>query len=154
MRGIEATSKVKSLYPNTAILILTMHKSIEYLSHSISAGASGYLLKEDSDVELLSAINAIRKGEIYVSKLMSKEFEIEITDLKRGMFQYRTELLSARENEVLKLIAEGNSNKKIADLLFISPRTVETHRANIMKKLCLKNSAELIKYAIITGIIT
>lgn len=151
LRGIEATHEIKAIYPNIKVLLLTMHKSKEYLYHSISAGAQGYLLKEDSEVELFSAIDAIRKGDIFVSKLLTKELTEDLSYLHYGGGQLPTDPLTPREREILKLVAEGKSNKEISELLFISIRTVENHRANIMNKLKIKKTADLIRYAIQKG---
>lgn len=152
LQGIEATREIKKLHPDLIVLILTMHKNKEFLYHAISAGARGYLLKEDSDVELFSAIEAIRKGAIYVSAIIADEVSEDFSYLTKGNRHFSSNLLSKRETEVLKLIAEGKSNKEIADLLYISIRTVENHRANIQKKLDLNNTAELVRYAIQRGI--
>ena len=151
LRGIEATHEIKALYPKIRVLLLTMHKSKEYLYHSISAGAQGYLLKEDSEVELFSAIDIIRKGDIYVSKLLTREITEDLSYIHYGGGQLPTDPLTPREREVLKLVAEGKSNKEISDLLFISIRTVENHRANIMNKLNIKKTADLIRFAIHKG---
>ena len=151
LRGIEATHEIKIIMPEVKILVLTMHKSKEYLYHCISAGAQGYMLKEDSEVELFSAIDAIRKGDIFVSKLLTKELTEDLSHLHYGDGQLPTDPLTPREREVLKLVAEGKSNKEISELLFISIRTVENHRANIMNKLRIKKTADLIRYAIQKG---
>ncbi len=153
LRGIEAASEIKSILPDAKILILTMHKSKEYLYHCISAGAQGYILKEDSEVELFSAIDAIRKGEMFISRLLTRELTEELSHLYHGDGHLPTDPLSPREREVLKLVAEGKSNKEIADLLFISSRTVENHRANIMTKLKMNKTADLIRYALQKGYI-
>lgn len=151
IRGIEATREIKSLYPNMKVLILTMHRKKEYLYHAIAAGAEGYLLKEDSDVELFSAVKTVRKGGFYVTRLLAGELAQDISHMYKGNRELPSDPLSTREREILKLIAEGKSNKEIAKLLFISMRTVENHRANIMRKLNLTNTAEIIKYAILKG---
>ena len=133
------------------ILILSMHKNKEYVHHVFSAGAEGYLLKEDSDTELFTAIETIRRGEKYISPLLSKELAgafIEISTRSGGI---SSEPLTTREREVLKLLSEGKSNRMVADLLYISERTVQHHRANIMTKLNLKTIADLVKYAIRQG---
>jgi DNA-binding NarL/FixJ family response regulator len=149
IRGIEATREIKTINPGVKVLILTMHKSKEYLYHSISAGAEGYLLKEDADTELFSAIEKVQEGGVYISPILSEELTDDFFQMCRGGFKELTsEELTPREREVIKLIAEGKANKEIANLLFISTRTVENHRANIMKKLNLKNTSELVKYAI------
>lgn len=151
MRGIEATREIKSLYPNVKVLILTMHRRKEYLYDAIAAGAQGYLLKEDSDVELFSAVKTIRKGGFYVTRLLAGELAEDISHMYKGNAELPSEPLATREREVLKLIAEGKSNREIAELLFISIRTVENHRANIMEKLNLNRTAKIIKYAILKG---
>ncbi len=151
LRGIEATREIKMIYPDMKVLILTMHKSKEYLYHAISSGAEGYLLKEDADTELFSAIKTIRQGGIYISPLLSEELTDDLVQTCRGNGKLPFERLTTREREVLKLIAEGKSNKEIANLLFISVRTVQCHRANIMKKLNLEKTADLVKYSIRKG---
>ena len=151
MRGIEATREAKIICPDIKVLILTMHKNTEYVQHAIKAGANGYLIKEDSDTELLTAINKILQGDRYISHTLS----LELTDnfLRKGRkdFKHPFDGLTIREREVLKLIAEGKSSKDIAGLLFISPRTAEHHRANIRKKLSLQSTADLTKHAIKMG---
>ncbi|MFH1083804.1 MAG: response regulator transcription factor [Pseudomonadota bacterium] len=151
MRGIEAAYEAKKIRPNLKILILTMHKNTEYLYHSMNAGAEGYLIKEDSDTELLAAIRKVLRGERYVSRNLSLELTDDFIQRDRGEFRRPIDRLSIREREVLKLLAEGNSSKEIADLLFISSRTAEHHRANIKKKLDLRSTADLVKYAIKKG---
>ncbi len=154
LRGIEATHEIRIIMPEVKILVLTMHKSKEYLYHCISAGAQGYILKEDSEVELFSAIETIRKGDMFVSKLLTRELTEDISNFYRGDGQIPTDPLSPREREVLKMVAEGKSNKEIADLLYISTRTVENHRSNIMTKLKLRKTADLIRYAVLKGYVT
>jgi DNA-binding NarL/FixJ family response regulator len=151
LRGVEATCEIKMNYPEIKILILSMHKNKKYLYHALSAGANGYLLKEDTDTELFSAIKTVREDGIYVSPLLSKELTTDFIKLYKGNAKLPTEPLTIRERQVLKLIAEGKSNKEVAELLFISARTVQHHRANIMKKLSLKKTADLVKYAIRKG---
>ena len=151
IRGIEATREIKVMNPAVKVLILTMHKSKEYLYHSISAGAEGYLLKEDADTELFSAIQSIQDGRVYISPILSAELTDNFVKICRGGTGPHADKLSFREREVTKLIAEGKTNKEIAMLLFISTRTVEKHRSNILNKLNLKNTSQLIKYAIRKG---
>ena len=143
LRGIDVVRGIKTKYPEIKILILTMHK--EYLQQALSAGADGYLLKEDADRDLFSAIENIRQGRVYISPRLTGEL--------LGKRVHSAELLSTRETDVLKLIAIGKSNKAIAEILFISVRTVESHRAHIMAKLRLKSTADLVKYAIQKGFI-
>jgi DNA-binding NarL/FixJ family response regulator len=140
--------------PEVKVLILTMHKDKEYLYHAVSAGAEGYLLKEDADSELFSAIDTIRGGELYVSPLLARELNDDWVKMCRGELKLPSECLTTREREIVKLIAEGKSSKDIAALLFISARTVEHHRANIMSKLNIRKTADLVKYAISKGYIS
>jgi DNA-binding NarL/FixJ family response regulator len=153
LRGIEAICEIKSLHPKVKVLILTMHRDKEYLYQSLSSGADGYLLKEDADTELFSAIKKIREGAFYASPSLSKELNAYLK-LEGGGddgSSYKGECLSTREREVLKLIAEGKSSREVAEILYISIRTVDHHRANIMDKLKLRKTADLVKYAIHKG---
>lgn len=146
--GIDFIPEITDLYPEIKILILTMHKRKMYLVQAMAAGAHGYLLKEDSDIELLDAIEAINKGETYISNPLWGDYRKNykhIIDLqKKAMVQP----LSKREIDVIKLIADGQSNKEIAANLEISIRTVENHRLNISKKTGINKTAEFVKYAI------
>ena len=154
LRGLEATREIKSLYPRIKILILSMHKEREYLYHALTVGAEGYLLKEDADGELISAIETLRQGGTFISPLLSAQMADIFMDKFKAGGESRTtagELLTIREREIVKLIAEGKSSKEIGELLFISSRTVQHHRANIMRKLSLKKTADLVKYAIQKG---
>jgi DNA-binding NarL/FixJ family response regulator len=154
LRGLEATREIKILNPEIKVLILSMHKDREYLYHALTAGAEGYLLKEDADGELISAIETLRRGGTFISPLLSNQ----IADIFVDKFQTNgeprmapEEPLTSRERQIVKLIAEGKSSKEIGELLFISSRTVQHHRANVMRKLNLKKTADLIKYAIQKG---
>lgn len=155
MRGIEAIHEIKIIRPDVKILIVTMHKDKDYLNKTISAGAHGYVLKEDANKELFSAIEKVRSNKLYVSPKLSEELAEDWARMQRGEVApaREKELLTNREREVLKLIAEGKSSKEIAVLLHISNRTVEGHRAKIMEKLNLKKTADLIKHAIQRGYI-
>lgn len=146
--GIGVTREIKKRFPDIKVLILTMHKSTEYLYVAVSAGAQGYLLKEDSDVELFTAIETIRMGGNYVSGNLTSDIAGDLSSYIKGTGKFPFEPLTKREKEVLKLIVEGKSNKEIGDLLFISVRTVENHRFKVMKKLKVNNTADLVKYAI------
>ena len=153
LRGLEATREIKIISPEVKVLMLTMHKDREYLCHAFSAGAEGYLLKEDADSELLAAISTLRKGGTYISPLLSPQLAdlfVERTSPSRSS-RAPGESLTVREKEIIKLIAEGKSSKEIGGLLFISSRTVQHHRANIMRKLNIKKTADLVKYAIQKG---
>ena len=138
LRGLEATREIKIISPEVKVLILTMHRDKAYVYYAISAGAEGYLLKEDADTELFKAIETIRSGDYYISPLLSGGLTHELIQAHHNGQFPPPESLTVREREVLKLVAEGVKSKEIADLLFISVRTVEHHRANIMRKLNIK----------------
>jgi two-component system, NarL family, response regulator NreC len=149
LRGIETLREVKSLHPDVKSLVLTMYRDREYLFGAMSAGASGYVLKDDADTQLFAAIDKIRRGGVYVSPRLADDLvELAARGRRDGPDGDR---LSLREREVLKLTAEGKTSKEIADLLGISYRTVEHHRANITDKLNLKGTADLVRYAIGNG---
>lgn len=155
LRGLEATREIKALEPTIKVLILTMHKDTKYLYHALSASAEGYLVKEDADTELFDAINRICSGGTYISPLLSVALTDDVIRMyHHGQKRPHLDPLTPREREVLTLIAEGRSNKEIADLLFISVRTAQHHRANIMKKLNTRKTADLVRYAIRGGYIT
>lgn len=154
LNGIEATRQIKKLSPQTKIIILSMHSHDRYISELISLGASGYLLKDSTGVEIIKAVSAAMKGDVYLSPSISRRVIDDYLTLKKT--SSREDLyakLSNREREVFQMIAEGHSTKKIADILFVSASTVKTHRANIMEKLQLKNISQLIQFAIRLGIV-
>ncbi len=154
LRGIEAIHRIRKINKKVKILILTMHKNEDYVYDCLVAGAQGYILKEDADTELISAIETIKQGKVYVSASFASEV-IKVLVMRKDKVKNRAPLgiLSRREREIFKLIGEGNSNKKISTLLSISIRTVEHHRVSIMKKLGVSNIAGLIKHAIKTGLV-
>ena len=148
LNGVEATRQIKRDCPQVKILILTMHESEDYIRQSFASGAMGYILKDATAHELLDAIHAVQKGEAVLSPAITR---LVIEDyLRWGDLQKEADPhgLSPREREVLQLIAEGYSNKQIAEILSISIKTVQAHRLNLMTKLDLHDRAELIKYAI------
>jgi DNA-binding NarL/FixJ family response regulator len=153
LRGIEAIQEIKRIRPHARVLILTMHKEKEYLYLSLSSGAMGYLLKEDADRELFAAIARIRQGKTYVSPYFSDQLLDDLVQAGKGegKLPLENEVLTVRERQIVKLIAEGRSSKEIGDLLFISPRTVENHRAKIMDKLHVNKVVDLVKYAVRKG---
>ncbi len=153
LSGLEATREIKSIYPHIKVLILSMHKNDGYLKHALGAGCDGYLLKEDADEQLFTAIDVIRKGRTFISHLFSDD-SLTSQREKTMKLQHSNEdsgQLTARERQVLKLVAGGRASKEIAELLFLSVRTVEHHRANIMRKLNLRKTADLLQYAIKEG---
>jgi DNA-binding NarL/FixJ family response regulator len=151
LRGVEATQEIKIIDPGIKVLILTMYKSENYISQAFSVGVDGYLLKEDAETELIKAIQTLQKGDIYISPLLSTQLRNLLTE-KHIEFQTESSL-TLRESEILQLIAHGKSNTEIGDLLSISIKTIESHRKHIMRKLNLKNTVELVKFAIKNGYI-
>ncbi len=147
LNGIQTTLKIKNEYPDVKVLIMTMHDDREYLNSSISAGADGYMLKEDSDMELLTAISTIRKGDRHVNGNLAIVLAEQLISNRKEEGP-ALEILSRREIQVLTSLAQGRNNADIAEELCISKRTVEGHRAKIMKKLKMKKIAELVRYAI------
>ncbi len=148
IRGIEATREIKMSYPLIKVVVLTMHNNMEYLRHAMSAGADAYVLKQDAGTELFTAIDQVRSGNVYISPVFAVDLADNFVNKCRGEETQSDDVLTSRQREVLKLIAEGKTNKEIADLLYISRRTVEKHRAKIMGKLHLKTTAGIVKYAI------
>ena len=153
LNGLEATRRIKKKFPQTKVVVLTMHANEEYIFQILNAGADGYLVKETAFQDLISAINAVHKGEAFMSPSISKKVMTDYIQRAQGEEKVGFDTLTTREREILQLVAEGNSNKKIAEALFISPKTVETHRAHIMDKLNIHDRAGLIKYAIRKGMI-
>jgi len=142
LRGLEAIREIKKTYPQVKVLVLTMHKKKEFLRQALRDGADGFLLKEDAGGELIRAVQTVRNGGKYLSPLLSDVLT------RLALEEEKTEILTMREREVLKLLAEGKRTKEIAAALYISPHTVRRHRSNIMEKLNIKNLADLVKYAI------
>ena len=154
MDGLTATTELRRLMPDLAILILTMHDDDEYLFRAIHAGASGYILKSAPHEELLTAIRSVAAGNAYLYPTATKRLMNEyIERLKHGENTDTFESLSEREKEVLALIAKGFSNKEIAEQLIISVKTVESHKSNVMEKLGLKTRPELVKFAVKKGLL-
>jgi DNA-binding NarL/FixJ family response regulator len=154
MSGMEAIREIKKRCPDIRIIALTVHKTDEYLHTSLQAGADGYVLKDATHEELVLAIKKVMKGQSYLSPGVSgKVIEGYLEGKETVLSDSPWETLSPREREVLKLIAEGYKNKEIADDLCISLKTVEKHRANLMKKLDLHNAAALTVYAMQKGLV-
>jgi DNA-binding NarL/FixJ family response regulator len=145
LRGLEAAREIKTLYPQIKILFLTMHKKKDFLQEGVEADVDGFLVKEDADIELLQAVEAIRRGQKFFSPLLSGKLADLVRDSGKG------DPLTRREKEIVKLLAEGKSSKEIAQLLYISVYTVRRHRDNIMKKLEFKGLADLVRYALEQG---
>ncbi len=152
MTGIEATEKIKKIYPDIKVLILSMHSDYNNISDAIDAGADGYIPKDISAEELVEAILTVNSGKNYFHTSISDEI-IKNYATKRKKSSTLLPQLTKRELEVLKLFAEGYNNNEIADKLFLSVRTIESHKNHILQKTNMKNSVELIKYAIKNKII-
>jgi two-component system response regulator NreC len=154
LNGIEATRQIKKILPRIKIIILSMHSHDRYISELIGLGASGYLLKDSTGEEIIKAVSAAMKGDVYLSPSISRRVIDDYLTLKKTSSQEDLYThLSNREREVFQMIAEGYSTKKISDILCVSPSTVKTHRANIMDKLQLDNVSKLIQFAIRLGIV-
>jgi DNA-binding NarL/FixJ family response regulator len=154
MNGMEAILDIKRRNPGTRVLVLTMHRTEEYIHESLRAGADGYLLKDSTHAELLVAIRSIINGKTYLSPDISdKVIQVYLGTGRTEQSASSWDTLTHREREVLKLVAEGHPNKYIADFLSLSIKTVEKHRSNLMKKLDLHNASTLTSYAIEKGLV-
>jgi DNA-binding NarL/FixJ family response regulator len=155
LNGIEAARQITASRPDTAVVILSMHADEGYVLRALNAGARAYLLKDSATTDLVQAIRAVVEGKSFFSPAVSKVLlQDYMRKLRRSGAEDSYDLLSPREREVLQLVAEGKSNKEVANLLNLSTYTVETHRAKIMQKLNLKGVPELILYAVRKGIIS
>jgi DNA-binding NarL/FixJ family response regulator len=155
MSGLEATRRIRKRFPKTKVLALTQYEDREYIVPTIEAGARGFVSKTAAFSELASAIQAVYRGGSFLSPLAAaavvEECQQKVAiEGEKDSYQHLTD----REREMLKLVAEGYTAKEIADMLVISLRTVETHKTNLMKKLNIRNKADLIRFAIRRGIIT
>lgn len=144
--GLNATRQIKTQFPDVQILVLSMHRSDEYFFEMLRAGASGYILKSARTSDLLEAIRVVSRGEVFLYPAMAQKLVRGYLNLEEWENDTQT-ILSPREKEILFLMAEGYSYKKIAEKLVISPSTVYSHRSNLMSKLGLNNRHELIEYA-------
>jgi DNA-binding NarL/FixJ family response regulator len=153
MNGIEATRRiVEKTSHKVKVIGLTMHSDIRYVIRMLKAGASGFLLKDCSSEELVEAIKVVKQGEIYLCDWVKENLAKDYVDILKGHKLPAFSVLTVREREVLELLADGKTTKEIAFRLKVSPKTVETHRQNIMEKLGISNTAELVKYAIREGL--
>jgi DNA-binding NarL/FixJ family response regulator len=152
MNGLEATARISREFPQVKVLILSMHANEEYVYQALRSGASGYLLKDSGAEELELALRAIARGETYLCPAVSKYV---VSDYVRRLNQDQTPLdqITPRQREILQLIAEGKSTKDIAELLYISTKTVETHRTQLMDRLDIHDIAGLVRYAIRIGLV-
>jgi DNA-binding NarL/FixJ family response regulator len=153
LNGLEATRRILEQSPVAKIVILSMHSDRRYVTEALKSGALGYLLKDSAPEELLQAINRVMAGQYFLSSGVNQQVIADFAHRPAGAEQTPYNLLSAREREVLQLLAEGSSTKQIADRLNLSAKTVESHRLNLMDKLNFHSIAELTKYAIREGLI-
>ncbi len=153
--GIELIPRILEKQPDIKLIILTMHKNEQYVCSALLAGALGFLLKEDSDTELLCAIDNVMDGQITISPEFKRSFSDDVlNDCHKRQASSRKIALSPREEQILKMISKGITNKEIGEILDISKRTVENHRASLKKRLNAKKTADLVKYAISEGYIS
>lgn len=155
LSGTEAARRIAETLPDTAIVILSMHSDEGYVLQALKAGARGYLVKDSAEGDLIDAIKAVSEGKAFFSPEVSKMLvEDYVREIRTRGVEDSYALLTAREREILHLLAEGRSNKAIATLLNLSLFTVETHRRNLQEKLNLHSLAELILYAVRKGLIS
>lgn len=155
LNGIEAAHQITQSHEEIGVIILSMHADEGYVLRALKAGAKGYLLKDSAESDLILAIRAVADGKSFFSPRVSRVLlDDYVRKLKRSGAEDAYDLLTPREREILQLVAEGKSNKEVANLLNLSVYTVETHRANLMQKLHLKSIPELTLYAVRKGIIS
>ena len=155
MNGIEATRQILRRAPATRVLVLSMHSEEAYVTRALQAGASGYLLKDSAGKDLLKAVAAVAEGLTFFSPVVAKAMlDDYVKRVATGAILDRYHSLSDREREIFQLLAEARTNKEVAQILDISPMTVETHRSRILQKLDIHNTAELVLYAHRRGVIS
>jgi DNA-binding NarL/FixJ family response regulator len=155
LNGIEAVSQIRKASPATQAMVLSMHSDETYILRALSAGAKGYILKDAVEDEILPAVRSVLKGKSYFSPAIAKTLlEDYVRYLRQRGLEDSYDLLTDREKEILQLLAEGRSNKEVANLLVLSVTTVETHRTNMMQKLGLHSAAEIVLYAVRKRIIS
>ena len=153
--GLAATREIVNRLPHTKVVVLTMHDNEEYLRQALDAGATGYVLKEAVDTEIAVAIRVVQRGEVFLYPSFTRVLLGDLIQAEEADDRFEPdgyELLSEREKEVLRLVALGDTNREIAERLFLSVRTVETYRARLMEKLNLKSRGELVRYALRKGL--
>jgi two-component system response regulator NreC len=156
LNGIDATQQIVRRVPETRVLMLSMHSDEAYLTRALQAGATGYILKDSAGKDLLKGVEAVAAGQPFFSpaieRLMLDDYVRRAAGITAVADRYET--LSAREREIFQLIAEARTSREVAEYLDISPATVETHRARILQKLDIHNTAELVLYAVRRGVIS
>jgi DNA-binding NarL/FixJ family response regulator len=150
LNGIEATRRISDLCPKTRVLALSMHRDAVYVREMLRAGARGYLVKDADDDAFLGAVRAVARGDAYLSPSVA---DAVLTDYRKHVTN-PIDLLTGREREVLQMIAEGKTNKEIANILNLSVYTVEAHRGKVMEKLNLHNTGDMVRFALRNGLIS
>jgi DNA-binding NarL/FixJ family response regulator len=154
--GVEVTQQIRAFLPNTRVIIVSMHSKVELISKAFQAGATGYVVKESATEKLVEGLEAVSKGEYFLDSALSQKVVsklVESSGKASKSVDARYESLTPREQQVLRLLVEGLSAKEIAEKLFISPKTVENHRTNIMNKLDIHSTMQLVRYAAKLGLI-
>lgn len=154
MNGIQLIRELRASEPQARFMVVSMHSNVDYIVEAFRAGATGYMVKDSAGEGLFKGLSTVARGEIYLDDSLSNDVVIKLLAGKKDDRQdsaYKN--LTTREQEVMRLLAEGMSTRDVAQQLYISPKTVENHRANLMKKLGLQNSVELVRYAARLGII-
>lgn len=154
LNGLEATRRILQQVRNTEVLILSMHDSEHYVRETVAAGARGYVLKSDAGRDLVAAVEALRVHQPFFTLRFAREVHEQLTGLRRRPFRKGPGMLTAREVEVVQLLAEGKTNKQVGESLGISTKTAETHRSRLLRKLHISSTAELVRYAIRNSYIT
>jgi DNA-binding NarL/FixJ family response regulator len=149
MTGLQATVEIRAQAPNIAVLVLSMHDDERYLFEALQAGAAGYVLKREADQALVEAVRAVSRGEPFLTNAAERSL---IREWMQDDSSGPAEPLTLREREVLKLIAEAHTNREIGELLHLAEKTVESHRANLLRKLGMRDRVELVRYAIRRGL--
>jgi DNA-binding NarL/FixJ family response regulator len=153
--GVEVTRQIRTFLPDTRIVIVSMHSRVEFITKAFQAGATGYVVKESATEKLVEGLEAVSKGEYFLDTSLSQKVVSKLVKSSARAFDLdsRYQSLTRREQEVLRLVVEGLSAKEIGERLFISPKTVENHRTNIMNKLDIHSTMELVRYAAKLGLI-
>jgi DNA-binding NarL/FixJ family response regulator len=153
--GVEVTRQIRTFLPDTRIVIVSMHSRVEFITEAFQAGATGYVVKESATEKLVEGLEAVSKGEYFLDTSLSQKVVSKLvkSSARASDLDSRYRSLTRREQEVLRLVVEGLSAKEIGDRLFISPKTVENHRTNIMNKLDIHSTMELVRYAAKLGLI-
>ncbi|HLA81468.1 MAG TPA: response regulator transcription factor [Thermoleophilia bacterium] len=154
MSGLDAAKEIRKTHPEIQIIALTVHENEEYLFQMLKAGACGYVLKRAAATELVAAIEAAHRGESYIHPLVAKKMIVEyLHRVGNGQEHPLPNGLTDRERQIVKMVAEGHTNRQIAEILYLSIKTIQAHRAHVMEKLHVHDSTGLVRYAVKTGLV-